>query len=158
MDREVNTSPPRPGASDSRLYLRDEELDRGVALILAGRQRLVRAADRARKAGGFSRAQMQALLAIRFQPGLGVAELRARMGATVPTFARLLAALDERALIARERDGEDRRRRRLALSPAGLDATQPVTEAMRDTLRDAYREAGPQAVEGARQVLEALGR
>ena len=65
-----------PVANDPRLYLRDEELERGVGLILAGERALSAAAEDARQAAGLSRSEMQALMAIRFQPGLSVSQLR----------------------------------------------------------------------------------
>lgn len=160
MPNEVNT----PGSNrsdaqvsaDPRLYLRDEELDRGVGLILAGERALAAAAEAARLAADLSRSEMQALLAIRYQPGLSVGGLRERIAATVPTLARILGTLDERGLIERPRGGEDRRQRRLTLSSAGDALTAPLAAAMRDCLKQAYREAGPDQVAGARCLLEAL--
>lgn len=162
MAGEVNSSGPRPanlpGSSDARLFLRDEELDRAVGLILASERALIRAGEAARRAAGLSRAELQVLLMIRHQPGLDVGTLRQKLSATTPTLARLLAGLDRRGLIAREARHEDRRRRALRLSEAGLDLTEPVAEAMRGALRTAFREAGVEQVAGARATLEVLGR
>ncbi len=143
---------------DPRLYLRDEELERGVGLILAGERALGRAAEAGRETAGLGKPELQVLLAIRFLPGQDVAALRGHLGATVPTLARLLGTLDQRGLIRRDRDARDARRRNLYLSPAGEAVLRPVVEAMRETLKQAYREAGPQQVAGARAVLEALAR
>ncbi len=160
MVNEVNTrgsqsdTPP----ADPRLYLRDEELDRGVGLILAGERALAVACERLRPGTGLGKAEIQTLLAIRYQPGLTVSQLRDRLAATVPTFARSLGVLDRHGLISRPRSGEDRRRRQLFLSPQGEDLTQPLASAMRDALRTAYRDAGPAHVAGARRLLEALAK
>ena len=159
MAYEVNrTRQPSPdtGGSDTRLYLRDEELDRGVGLILAGERRLAMTYEKVRAATGLSRSELQALLAIRYQPGLTVSQLRDRLATTVPTCARLLGVLDSRGLIARSVDGEDRRQRQLSLSDAGYKLTDPVASALRRSLSSAYRDVGPERVIGARALLEAL--
>ena len=160
MPHEVNSSGANSReahvSADPRLYLRDEELDRGVGLILAGERALAAAAEPARMSAGLSKSEMQALLAIRYQPGLSVGGLRERLAATVPTLARILGHLDERGLIERPRGGQDRRQRQLTLSPAGEALTAPIALAMRELLKQAYREAGPDQVAGARRLLEAL--
>ena len=162
MEGEVNTSRSRASgagaAGDARLFLRDEELDRGVGLVLASERALVRASETARSAAGLSRAELQVLLTIRYQPGLDVSTLRQRLSATVPTLARLLSALDRHGLIQRAATGEDRRRRQLHLSEAGETLTDPIAAAMRGALRAAFREAGMEQVAGARALLEVLGR
>ena len=144
-------------AADTRLYLRDEELDRGVGLILTSERALTAAAEHGRKAAELSRSELRALMAIRHRPGLDVTGLRARLSTTVPTCARLLAGLDARGLILRETaGGGDRRRRKLTLSPEGEALVEPIAEAMRSALREAYRKAGAESVAGARALLEAF--
>ena len=152
MPTQVNTS----ATFDPRLFLRDEELEHGVSLILAGERRLAAASESARKAARLNRTEMQALLAIRSMPGLTVTELRERLAATVPTMARILGKLDTRGLIRRKKSGKDGRQRRLELSLAGEAVTEPLAAAMREVLRTAYRHAGSEQVAGARAVLEAL--
>lgn len=162
MESEVNTSARRTTGSaapgDARLFLRDEELDNGVGLVLASERALVRASETTRRAAGLSRPELQVLLAIRYQPGLDVSTLRQRLSATVPTLARLLAKLDQRGLVERDAKGEDRRRRQLRLSAAGETLTDPIAAAMRAKLRAAFREAGMEQVAGARTLLDVLGR
>ena len=122
---------------DPRLFLRDEELDYGIALLLAGERALMKASG--------------------FQPGQTVNTLREQLDATTPTFARIIADLEKRGLIERRQSAQgDRRTRQLFLSHEGKRVTDPATIAMRDRLRQAYRTAGSGAVGGARTVLEAL--
>jgi len=156
MPSEVNS--PAPRAADMRLYLRDEELDRGAALILAGERALAAAAETARKSAGLSRGELQALLSIRQFPGQDVATLRARLNMTVPTCARLLGELDQKGLVDRHKAGGDKRRRALTISAHGERVLAPVVAAMRAALRQAYRSAGPDCVSGARTLLEALAK
>ncbi|MEM1105597.1 MAG: MarR family transcriptional regulator [Pseudomonadota bacterium] len=156
MPSEVNT--PSDRAGDLRLYLRDQELDRGASLILSGERVLTAAAEAARQNAGLSRSQLQMLLSIRQHPGQDVSTLRQRLNLTVPTCARLLGELDREDLIARQRGGGDKRRRMLTLSPKGEAVLGPIMDQIRAALRQAYRSAGPEAVEGARTLLEALAR
>ena len=152
MSAQVNTS----SSFDPRLFLRDEELDRGVALMLAGERALTQAAESSRKSAALNNTEMRALMAIRAAPGLTVSELRTKLGATVPTLARILGKLDERGLVRRKKSGRDGRKRKLELSLAGEAVCEPIAIAMRDALRIAYRSAGSDQVAGARAVLEAL--
>lgn len=156
MPHEVNS--PTVPAADMRLYLRDEELDRGAGLILLGERALSAAAESARKQARLSRSEMQVLLAISQFPGQDVAGLRGRLAMTVPTCARLLGELDKRGLIERQLDGSDRRRRALMLSESGQALLAPVLTSMRSALREAYKSVGPEAVTGARALLEAITR
>jgi DNA-binding MarR family transcriptional regulator len=75
---------------------------------------------------------------------------------TVPTFARIIGKLDERGLIERARETSDARRRKLTLSDAGVTLTTPIAIEVRERLRLAFRASGPEAVAGARFLLEAL--
>ncbi|MEO0815765.1 MAG: MarR family winged helix-turn-helix transcriptional regulator [Pseudomonadota bacterium] len=156
MPHEVNT--PSVPAADMRLYLRDEELDRGAGLILMGERALAAASEQARKAAGLTKGELQVLLSIMTTPGQDVSTLRARLAMTVPTCARLLGALDKRGLIARNPGGDDRRRRAIRLSEDGIAVLSPILSSMRKALREAYKTAGPGSVAGARSLLEAIAR
>ncbi|WP_339681806.1 MarR family winged helix-turn-helix transcriptional regulator [uncultured Hyphomonas sp.] len=117
----------------------------------------MRAAEEARHKAGLSRPELQILMAIRYTPGQTVGDLRDSLSMTVPTFARIIGELDKRGLIEREREqASDKRRRTLTLSDAGTTLTTQITIVLRERLRLAYRAAGPDAVEGARKVMDAL--
>ncbi len=72
MAPDVNLNRP----FDPRLFLMDQELDRGVGLLLAGASELTRAAENARRKAGLSKPEMQILMTIRYAPGQTVSELR----------------------------------------------------------------------------------
>lgn len=152
----VSETDPLQHHGDPRLFLRDEDLDRGVGLLLGAERVLSRAGEAGRKAAGLSRTDLQALLAIKYGPGRNVSAVREQLAATTPTFARTLAQLDSRGLIAKRVDGGDGRQRTLALSEEGEALVQPIADAMRAALREAYRQAGAERVVGARALLEAL--
>lgn len=141
---------------DARLFLVDQELDRGVGMMLTGERELAAVIETARKGAGLSKAEVQILIAIRYQPGLTVGDLRASLSMTTPTFARVIGELDKRGLIARDRAKSDRRKRRLSLSDAGTTLTTPIAIQLRERLRQAYRVAGPDAIAGATAFLQVL--
>ena len=142
---------------DPRLFLRDEELDYGIALLLAGERTLMKAAAEIADAFELPQLAARVLITIRFQPGQTVTQLREQLHATTPTLARILSDLDRRGLIERRRSEiGDRRTRCLFLSHEGKRVTDPATLSMRAHLRAAYRSAGSGAVSGVRAVLEAL--
>ena len=142
---------------DPRLFLRDEELDYGIALLLAGERALMKAAGDIARDFSLPVLAARVLVTVRFQPGQTVNALREQLDATTPTFARIIADLEKRGLIERRQSAQgDRRTRQLFLSFEGKRVTDPATIAMRDRLRQAYRSAGSGAVGGVRMVLEAL--
>ena len=158
MASEVNQKPGETGRFDPRLFLREEELDNGIALLLASERAIAEALRRAQKETGLNMPELKLLMTIRFQPNCSVSELRALTGATTPTLARLLGELDRRDLVQKKPGGRDARRRRLTLSSGGEALLKPIVLALRTSLREAYREAGANAVAGTRAVLEALTR
>ena len=141
---------------DPRLFLTDQELDRSAGLLISGASALARAAESARKKAGLSKPELQILMAVRYHAGQTVSEVRSTLGMTIPTFARLIGRLDERGLIERSREPGDARRRKLSLSDAGVTLTTPIAIEVRERLRLAFRASGPEAVAGARALLEAL--
>ena len=142
---------------DPRLFLRDEELDYGIALLLAGERALMKAAGEIARTFDMPTLAARTLITMRFQPGETVNHLRTQLDATTPTFARIIADLEKQGLIERRQSEQgDRRTRQLFLSHEGKRVTDPAAIDMRNRLRQAYRAAGSGAVGGVRAVLEAL--
>ena len=84
---------------DPRLFLRDEELDYGIALLLAGERALMKAASEIARDFELPSLAARVMITIRFQPGQTVTALRDNLDTTTPTLARILGDLDERGLI-----------------------------------------------------------
>ncbi len=63
--------------------------------------------------------QFWTLIALRENAGLSQAQLAERVRADAPTISRVVAGLARRDLVRVELDARDRRRSRLALTPAG---------------------------------------
>ena len=51
---------------------------------------------------------------------------------------------------------KDKRERHLTLTDKGRELERALSDAQRNRMRDAYRKAGPDAVQGFRQVLVAM--
>jgi len=154
--RYVNQIRQNAPGFDPRLFLRDEELDYGILLLLAGERALAHAAGDLAGQQNIPPMAARLMLELRFQPGQTVQTLKRHLQMATPTLARLLGLLDRHGWIMRQPCPQDGRARTVHLTQAGLAITQPATLAMRQRLREAYRHAGPNAVAGARAVLEAL--
>lgn len=146
----------RPDRIDGRLFLTDENLDHGALTLLAAARRLeVRMRDAAEELG-LSPVQFAMLLELRRAPGLDVAELRARIGGTVPTIARLLGLLDKQGFINRPRSGDDGRRRALTLTEKGQTLIDDGLARIRPDMTRVYRGAGEPSVSGALDLLDTI--
>ena len=141
---------------EGRLYLRDEELDAGAAIIIAAEKRLARAMQDVLKDAPINQGELDVLMGIRAMPGLTVRQMRERLAMTVPTFARILGQLDQKGLIEKTPSDKDLRARVLQLSTKGEKRLAPFAACLRDVLRTAYRDAGAEHVAGARAVLGAV--
>lgn len=154
--QHVNTKRRGMPGFDPRLFLRDEELDHGISLILMGERLLMKQTQALAETLSLPPLAARVIVMTRFEPGLSVSHMRDHLGATVPTFARIIGDLGERGLIERRKSEGDARQRHLFLTSLGEEVTEPVVNSMRQALRGAYRRAGAGAVEGVRAVLEAL--
>ena len=88
--------------------------------------------------------QYAALRVIEREPGVDQASVGSRAAIDKATLASLLLRLEQRGLITRVVDAEDRRRRRLALTDAGhaeLRAVAPLKEAIDDAVLGALTRA-----------------
>ncbi|MDE3081703.1 MAG: MarR family transcriptional regulator, partial [Paracoccaceae bacterium] len=68
----------------------------------------------------------------------------------------VLRTLIDDGLVESRVGPRDKRERHLYLTPKGDALERELSEAQRGRMRAAYRAAGPQAVAGFRQVLEAM--
>jgi DNA-binding MarR family transcriptional regulator len=153
-----HTAPPPPASADGRLYLRDQDLNEGAAVIRAAARKLSQLVESVGAAANLSAPELDVLQEIFDQGPLDVGELRTRLGAPKQSLARNLNQLEARGLVKRETDPEDRRRRLVKLTPEGLAFTREATERRRTALRQAFLSAGPDAVTGARRMLSELLR
>lgn len=152
--------PPGAGAAvgDGRLYLRDQDLNEGAALIRAAARKLAQLTEAVGSAANISPPEMDILQEIHDIGPMDVGDLRVRLGAPKQSLARNLNQLEARAMLTRETDPRDRRRRLVTLTQAGAAFAREATEQRRQILRQAFLAAGPEAVTGARRMLADLLR
>jgi DNA-binding MarR family transcriptional regulator len=139
-----------------QLFLREEELREGLALMFQAWRDLNRAADAALAAHGLGRAHHRAIYFVGRHPGLTVGALMGLLGITKQSLHRVLGELVARGLVVQRPGAVDRRERRLELAEGGRALERELTEAQRALIAAAYRNAGAAAVDGFRRVLIGL--
>ena len=78
------------------------------------------------------------------------------LGVTKQSLNRVLRTLIEDGLVESRVGRQDKRERHLVLTDRGAALERELSDAQRARMRAAYRAAGPAAVQGFRQVLEAM--
>jgi DNA-binding MarR family transcriptional regulator len=151
-------APPPPAGADGRLYLRDQDLNEGAAMIRAAARKLAQLVESAGVQAGLSAPELEILQEIFDRGPMDVGDLRARLVAPKQSLARNLNQLEARNLLKRETDPADRRRRLVTLTPEGMAFSSEATERRRSALRQAFLSSGPEAVAGVRRVLSELLR
>ncbi len=153
------TPPPSPGAPSpgaSPLFLREEEIRRGIELLHFGQAEIARATDAQLDALGLGRADQRALYFIARRPDLSVSALLRLLGITKQSLGRVLDQLIERGLVEMLPGKRDRRQRLLRLTAEGTRIEAELFATMRERMVLAYSQAGQGAVTGFGLVLEAL--
>ena len=140
----------------SPLYLRDEELRQGVDLIFFASRDISGQGESELRKAGLGRAHARALYFIARNPDLSVADLLAILKVTKQSLNRVINDLLAGGYVERKTGMRDRRTRQLRLSQKGAALEAAIWEARRPRLVRAFREAGPEAVQGFRRVLTSL--
>lgn len=140
----------------SPLFLREEEVRRGIELIYFGYADLISAADDRLESTPFGRAHHRSLYFIARKPGLSVGELLELLRITKQSLSRVINDLKEAGLLSVEPGRQDRRQRLLTLTDEGLRLEQDLFERLRRKMANAYADAGQEAVTGFWSVLAAL--
>jgi DNA-binding MarR family transcriptional regulator len=147
---------PHSGSGESLLFLTDEQLRKGIEAMFFAYRGFTADPDRILDARGYGRAHHRALHFIHRAPGTTVNNLLAILGVTKQSLNRVLRSLIDDGLVVSKVGSKDRRERHLSLTPKGLELERALSDAQRARMRAAYRAAGPAAVAGFRQVLEAM--
>ncbi|KAB7644177.1 MarR family transcriptional regulator [Polymorphobacter fuscus] len=143
-------------APASPLYLREDEIRRGIELLYFGYQAMVRGADTILAAEGFGRAHHRALYFIARSPGLAVGDLLRLLAITKQSLGRVLNELQARGLVELTVGTQDRRQRLLRLTAAGAELEAALFAELEQGMARAYGEAGQTAVTGFWSVLIGL--
>lgn len=145
-----------PSTSTSPLFLRESEVRRGIELLFLAQREILGAADAVLNRERLGRAHQRALYFIARKPDLAISELKALLGVTKQSLARVLDELERRGLIERRPGLRDRRQVLLRLTGDGAALEAEMFAALRTRIADAYSSAGPEAVGHFWDVLERL--
>ena len=141
---------------ESLLFLTDEQLRRGIEAMFFAYRGFTADPDRILSEQGYGRAHHRAVHFIQRSPGTTVNNLLSILGVTKQSLNRVLRTLIEDGLVESRVGTQDKRERHLYLTEGGTALERELSEAQRTRMRAAYRAAGPEAVTGFRQVLEAM--
>jgi DNA-binding MarR family transcriptional regulator len=143
-------------AAASLLYLREEELTDGIELFFFAGRDVGRVLDERLQALGLGRAHYRALHFVARHPGLPVSDLLSILGITKQSLSRVVRSLTADGYLSQTQGARDRRQRLLRLTAKGLELEADLSRVQRGRFANAYREAGPEAVAGFKQVLSGL--
>lgn len=141
---------------ENLLFLTDEQLRRGIEAMFFAYRGFTSDPDRILDEYGYGRAHHRALHFINRSPGTTVSNLLATLGVTKQSLNRVLRTLVADGLVEPRVGAADRRERHLHLTAEGRALERRLAEVQQARMRLAYRSAGPEAVSGFRQVLEAM--
>ena len=138
------------------LFLREEELRRGIELMFFAYRDFTGEADSLLAEQNMGRAHHRAIYFIGRNPGITVSELLGILKITKQSLSRVLSALVETGHVVQKTGPEDRRQRLLYLTELGSGLEAQLTAVQGRRFAKAYRNAGMTAVEGFQKVLEGL--
>lgn len=105
---------------------------------------------------GFGRAHHRVIYFVGRNPGITVSELLAILKITKQSLSRVLGQLMEGGFIVRRTDPDDRRLRRLHLTPEAEALERTLTERQTAWIGAAFAQAGAAAADGFAAVLRAM--
>lgn len=138
------------------LFLREEELRRGIELMFYAYREFTSEPDRILSEIGFGRAHHRAIYFIGRYPGITISELLSILRITKQSLSRVLSQLLERGYVTQARGKRDQRQRLLTLTESGRALEARLTDTQRQRFAAAYKQAGAEAVAGFRAVLAGI--
>jgi DNA-binding MarR family transcriptional regulator len=144
------------GTGESLLFLTDDQLRRGIEAMFFAYRGFTADPDRILQEYGYGRAHHRAIHFINRSPGTTVNNLLSILGVTKQSLNRVLRTLVEDGLVDSRVGTRDKRERHLYLTDEGAALERQLSEAQRNRMRAAFRNAGPEAVAGFRTVLEQM--
>ncbi|KGM33236.1 MarR family winged helix-turn-helix transcriptional regulator [Inquilinus limosus] len=138
------------------LFLREEEIRQGIELLFYAYRGFTAEPDALLATLGLGRAHHRALYFIGRHPEITVSALLAILRITKQSLGRVLNELVERGYVEQQQGQRDRRQRLLTLTDKGEGLERQLFESQRKLIGQAYRNAGAEAVDGFRKVLEGL--
>ena len=143
-------------SSENLLFLTDDQLRKGIEAMFFAYRGFTADPDRILLDKGYGRAHHRAIHFINRSPATTVNNLLSILGVTKQSLNRVLRTLIEDGLVKSEVGKRDKRERHLFLTELGRALETELSDAQRDRMRTAFRQTGPEAVAGFKQVLEAM--
>ena len=131
----------------------EEEVRQGIELLFFAYRDFTAEPDAILARYGFGRAHHRVIHFVGRHPKMTVSELLAILRITKQSLNRVLGQLVRQEFILQQPGSHDRRQRLLELTPKGHDLERQLSEPQRARIANAYRQAGPQAVDGFRKVM-----
>lgn len=144
----------RNQTNEPQLFLTDEQLLQGIELMFFAYRGFTSDPDRILSEFGYGRAHHRAIHFINRSDAITVNGLLTILGVTKQSLNRVLRQLIEDEMVESRIGVEDRRQRHLHLTQKGKELEKQLSAVQRERVRAAYKEAGPDAVQGFRKVLE----
>ncbi|AZQ65762.1 MarR family transcriptional regulator [Silicimonas algicola] len=144
------------GGGETLLFLTDDQLRKGIEAMFFAYRGFTADPDRILEDKGYGRAHHRAIHFINRSPGTTVNNLLSILGVTKQSLNRVLRTLIDDGLVRSDVGTRDKRERHLYLTETGEVLERELSNAQRKRMRAAFRQAGPEAVVGFRQVLEAM--
>lgn len=146
----------QPATGQSLLYLTDEQLQMGIEAMFFAYRGFTADPDKILAEKSYGRAHHRAVHFIGRHPGTTVNNLLTILGVTKQSLNRVLRTLIADGLVDNRVGQRDKRERHLHLTESGQALGKALTQVQHARMRAAYKAAGPEAVHGFRQVLEAM--
>jgi len=137
-------------------FLDEEELRQGIELLFYAYRDFTSDPDAILSQYDFGRAHHRAVHFIGRNPGISVAELLNILRITKQSLSRVLSQLIERGFVEQKKGVADRRQRLLHLTDAGASLENALSRPQQDRVAEAWRAAGPDAVNAYRRILLGL--
>ena len=131
----------------------EEELRQGIELLFYAYRDFTAEPDAMLSRYGFGRAHHRVIYFVGRHPQMNVTELLSILRITKQSLNRVLSQLVRQGFIRQTPGSRDRRQRLLELTEQGVVLERELSENQRGFIARAYREAGPEAVEGFRKVM-----
>src|SRR5437868_8094661 len=131
----------------------EEEVRQGIELLFFAYRDFTSEPDAILARYGFGRAHHRVIHFVGRHPQMTVGELLAILRITKQSLSRVLGQLIRQEFVRQEPGPHDRRQRLLELTPKGCDLERQLSEPQRARIANAYRQAGPRAVEGFQEIM-----
>ena len=145
-----------PSSPQKGLYLRKQDLRRGIELMFFAYRDFTGEADQILLELELGRAHHRVIYFVGRRPNMSVSDLLAILKITKQSLSRVLSHLIDTGYIRQTQGVRDKRQRLLALTKKGTDLEAKLTDVQCRRFAAAYSARGGTAVDGFVKVLSSL--